>query len=85
MKFIHIWKRNVCRTKRQAFQTKFNRKIPDLTGINQGCRTTGYETRDREVCEEVVERVCVVRQNILTSCIFLLKFVYCYGQRAYKL
>lgn len=62
------------RTKRQAFQTKFNRKIPDLTGINQGCRTTGYETRDREVCEEVVERVCVpttgvkYRKEIYTRC-----------------
>lgn len=49
-------------------------KIPDLTGINQGCATTGYETREREVCEEVTEKVCTpttgvkYRKEIYTRC-----------------
>ena len=50
------------RVKRQ-FQTKFDRKIPDLSGIEQGCKTTGYETREREICEEIQERVCVVNKE----------------------
>lgn len=29
--------------------------------IDQGCRTTGYETRVRELCEEVLDNVCKVR------------------------
>ena len=28
--------------------------------IDQGCRTTGYETRVRELCEEVLDTVCTV-------------------------
>ena len=35
------------------------RQIP--REINQGCRTTGYETRVRELCEEVLDNVCKVR------------------------
>ena len=30
--------------------------------IEQGCRTTGYEKRIRELCEEVLETVCKVGQ-----------------------
>ena len=26
----------------------------------QGCETTGYEEREREICEEVSDRVCTV-------------------------
>ena len=50
---------SLIRVKRQ-FQTSFNRKIPDLSGIEQGCKTTGYETREREICEEIEERICLV-------------------------
>ena len=59
------------RVKRQ-FQTKVDRKIPDLSGIEQGCKTTGYETREREICEEIVERVCLVNEissNFLSTVI----------------
>merc|ERR1712083_287039 len=54
--------------------TGFSRKIPDLGGIKQGCQTTGYETRQREVCEEVTEKVCTpttgvkYRKEIYTRC-----------------
>ena len=50
---------SLIRVKRQ-FQASFNRKIPDLSGIEQGCKTTGYETREREICEEIEERICLV-------------------------
>lgn len=43
-------------------QTGFKRKIADvLSGVQQGCETTGYEERTRELCEEVVDRVCEVK------------------------
>ena len=47
------------RDKRQI-QTGFNRKVPDLSDIQQGCEIQGYETREREICEEIVERICLV-------------------------
>ena len=38
------------------------RRQPQLpTDIQQGCQTTGYESRIRELCEEVLETVCKVR------------------------
>ena len=51
------------RDKRQI-QTKVERTSPDLSGIQQGCRIEGYETREREICEEITERVCLVRLQI---------------------
>ena len=48
------------RDKRQI-QTGFNREVPDLSDIRQGCEIQGYETREREICEEIVERICLVR------------------------
>ena len=48
------------RGKRQI-QTKFNRKTPDLD-VQQGCEITGYQTQEREICEEIVERICLVRE-----------------------
>ena len=51
------------RVKRQ-FLASFNRKVPDLSGIEQGCKTTGYETREREICEEIEERICLVRIQV---------------------
>lgn len=47
------------RDKRQI-QTGFNREVPDLSDIRQGCEIQGYETREREICEEIVERICLV-------------------------
>jgi len=50
-------------------QSTFNRK-----DIDEGCKTTGYETRFRELCEEVVEKECEIvmkpkfRNEILTRC-----------------
>ena len=41
-------------------EARQGRKIPDLSGIQQGCQTTGFQTRERQVCEDVVERVCSV-------------------------
>ena len=38
------------------FRTK--RQLPK--DIKQGCETTGYEKRLRELCEEVVDRICKV-------------------------
>ena len=38
------------------------RRQPQLPkDVQQGCQTTGYETRIRELCEEVLETVCKVR------------------------
>ena len=54
------------RVKRQ-FQTSVTSKIPDLSGIEQGCKTTGYETREREICEEITERICLVSEKIILS------------------
>jgi hypothetical protein len=42
-------------------QTGFKRTVADISGIKQGCVTTGYEKRTRELCEEVTDRVCTVR------------------------
>ena len=40
------------------------RRQPQLpTDIQQGCQTTGYESRIRELCEEVLETVCKVRRG----------------------
>ena len=50
------------RDKRQI-QTGFNRKVPDLSDIQQGCEIQGYETREREICEEIVERICLVGES----------------------
>ena len=50
---------SLIRVKRQ-FQTSVTSKLPDLSGIEQGCKTTGYETREREICEEIEERICLV-------------------------
>ena len=47
------------RGKRQI-QTGFNRKAPDLSDIQQGCKIVDYEDREREICEEIVERICLV-------------------------
>merc|ERR1719150_514059 len=61
------------RDKRQI-QTGFNRKVPDLSDIQQGCEIQGYETREREICEEIVERICLpikvakYRKEIITRC-----------------
>ena len=42
-------------------QTGFKRTKPfDLSGIEQGCKTTGFQERIREICEEVTDRVCTV-------------------------
>ena len=54
------------RDKRQI-QTKVERTSPDLSGIQQGCRIEGYETREREICEEITERVCLVRLQIIVQ------------------
>ena len=51
--------KEINRDKRQI-QTKVERTSPDLSGIQQGCRIEGYETREREICEEITERVCLV-------------------------
>jgi len=32
--------------------------------IDQGCRTTGYETRVRELCEEVLDTVCTPTKEV---------------------
>ena len=37
---------------------RVRRQIP--RDIKQGCTTTGYEKRIRELCEEVLETVCKV-------------------------
>lgn len=50
------------RDKRQI-QTGFSRKVPDLSDIQQGCEIQGYETREREICEEIVERICLVGEH----------------------
>ena len=46
------------RDKRQI-QTSFNRRAPDRD-VQQGCEITGYQTAEREICEEIVERICMV-------------------------
>ena len=38
---------------------RVRRQIP--RDIKQGCTTTGYEKRIRELCEEVLETICKVR------------------------
>jgi len=43
------------------FNQRIRRQIPK--DIKQGCETTGYEKRVREVCEEVLEKVCKVGAN----------------------
>jgi len=59
---------------RGQVQTGFKRKIADISGIKQGCETTGYEERTREICEEVTDRICTpikvvkYRPEIFTSC-----------------
>ena len=60
------------REKRQI-QTGFSRQVPDLSDIKQGCEIQGYETREREICEEIVERICLVShshnsQSSLANC-----------------
>ena len=45
---------------------RVRRQIP--RDIKQGCTTTGYEKRIRELCEEVLETVCKVSA---TSMLFL--------------
>ena len=37
---------------------RVRRQIP--RDIKQGCTTTGYEKRIRELCEEVLETICKV-------------------------
>ena len=49
------------REKRQI-QTGFKRTTPDLD-VQQGCKIEGYEKREREICEEIVERICLVRDT----------------------
>ena len=48
------------RDKRQI-QTSFNRRAPGRD-VQQGCEITGYQTAEREICEEIVERICMVGQ-----------------------
>jgi len=55
--------KEITRDKRQI-QTKVERTSPDLSGIQQGCRIEGYETREREICEEITERVCLPVDNV---------------------
>ena len=47
----------VIRVKRQ-----FTTKIDARTGkpVKTGCKIEGYQTKEREVCEEIVERICEV-------------------------
>ena len=47
----------VTRVKRQ-FTTSVSRSN---SGVKTGCTINGFETREREVCEEIVERICTVR------------------------
>ena len=55
------------RDKRQI-QTSFNRRAPGRD-VQQGCEITGYQTAEREICEEIVERICMVgKLNILRDC-----------------
>ena len=39
-------------------RSRVRRQVP--TEIKQGCTTTGYEKRVRELCEEVLETKCKV-------------------------
>ena len=48
----------VTRVKRQ-FTTSVSRSN---SGVKTGCTINGFETREREVCEEIVERICTVRE-----------------------
>ena len=50
----------VIRVKRQ-----FTTKIDARTGkpVKTGCKIEGYQTKEREVCEEIVERICEVTRN----------------------
>ena len=41
-----------------AMFRRVRRQIP--RDIKQGCTTTGYEKRIRELCEEVLETICKV-------------------------
>ena len=49
----------VTRVKRQ-FTTSVSRSN---SGVKTGCTINGFETREREVCEEIVERICTVRSQ----------------------
>ena len=51
----------VIRVKRQ-----FTTKIDARTGkpVKTGCKIEGYQTKEREVCEEIVERICEVDNHI---------------------
>ena len=51
---------------------RVRRQVP--TEIKQGCTTTGYEKRVRELCEEVLETKCTVSAmqiNYLLSIIII--------------
>ena len=41
---------------------RVRRQIP--RDIKQGCTTTGYETRLRELCEEILETKCKAIKNV---------------------
>ena len=51
----------VIRVKRQ-----FTTKIDARTGkpVKTGCKIEGYQTKEREVCEEIVERICEVTTSL---------------------
>jgi len=55
-----------------SFKDRSKRQIPKT--VKQGCETTGYEKRIRELCEEVLEKICKptkeveYRKEIQTRC-----------------
>lgn len=61
-----------CNTKGDDPAPRAKRQIPG--DIKQGCETTGYEKRIRELCEEVLETICkpikevAYRKEIQTRC-----------------
>jgi len=61
-----------CRSQGSDTSLRTRRQIPK--DIKQGCETTGYEKRIRDVCEEVLEKICKptkeveYRKEIQTRC-----------------
>ena len=51
-----------------AVLRRVRRQIP--RNIKQGCTTTGYEKRVRELCEEVLETICTVSSGACKYRIF---------------
>ena len=49
---------------------RVRRQIP--RDIKQGCTTTGYEKRIRELCEEVLETICKVSGGGELQCYVLI-------------